>query len=339
MREERSIELKVGLLVLASVVILVVFIFAMGGINLEKTYTVYVDFDNPGWISAGAQVKVSGVLAGKVEEITFMGGQMDKKAGHRVYVRMKLSIRKKFQKAIHDDAEFYISSQGVLGEQYVEITPGSPNRPYLEDGAVIMGVSPPRLELALAKGYVVIDTINDVLTKNRDQIDGIFTHLNGILEVTDDTLQDNEEQIDDIITNVHGMTEDGSELVSGARDKYVENPKIDRILNNVESITRKVDNDIGPVMTSARSTLEQTDQVVGQIGPEEQEELKLAIKHLSSTAQKTDKVLSKVDEIVTYVEEGEGTIGAFLKDEELYDDLAEFIRDLKHNPWKLIWKD
>ena len=39
------------------------------------------------------------------------------------------------------------------------------------------------------------------------------------------------------------------------------------------------------------------------------------------------------------VESGEGSIGAFLKDEELYDDLRELIRDLKHNPWKLIWKD
>jgi len=339
MREERSIELKVGLLVLASVAILVVFIFAMGGINLEKTYTVYADFDNPGWISAGAQVKVSGVLAGKVEEITFMGGEMDKKAGHRVYVRMKLAIRKRFQKAIHQDAEFYVSSQGVLGEQYVEITPGSPASPYLDDGAVVIGVSPPRLELALAKGYVVIDTIHQVLTDNRQQIDVIFEHLNGILEVTDDTLKDNQGQIDDIIDNVHTITEDGQELVTGAKEKYVENPRIDRILGNVESITRKVDKDIGPVMTSARSTLEQTDEVMSQIGPEEQAEIKLAIKHLSSTAQKTDKVLSKVDSIVTYVEKGEGTIGAFLKDEELYDDLGELIRDLKHNPWKLIWKD
>jgi phospholipid/cholesterol/gamma-HCH transport system substrate-binding protein len=339
MREERSIELKVGLLVLASLTILVVFVFAMGGINLEKTYTIYVDFRNPGWISSGAQVKVSGVLAGKVEDVTFMGGEMDEKAGHRVYVRLELAVRKKFQEAIHDDAEFYISSQGVLGEQYVEIDPGSPHRPYLEDGAVVQGVSPPRLELALSKGYVVIDTLNDVLTENREEIDGIFTHLNGILAVTDETLERNEGELDDIIKNVHDMSAEGSELVGGARAKYVDNPRIDRILGNVESITHKVDEDIGPVMTSARSTLEQTDQVMGQLGSEEQEKVKRTISHLESSARKTDEVLTKVDSIVTFVEEGEGTIGAFLKDEELYDDLAELVRDLKHNPWKLIWKD
>ena len=69
MKAEKNIEIKVGLLVLGAVTILIVFIFAMGGINLEKTYTVYVDFDNPGWLSPGAQVKVSGVLAGKVRAI------------------------------------------------------------------------------------------------------------------------------------------------------------------------------------------------------------------------------------------------------------------------------
>lgn len=339
MRAEKNIELKVGLLVLAAVTILVVFIFVMGGINLEKTYTIYADFDNPGWLSPGAQVKVSGVLAGEVEEITFMGGQMDKKAGHRVYVRLKLAIRKRFQKAIHDDAEFYVTSQGVLGEQYIEVNPGTYDRPVLEEGAVVLGVSPPRLELALAKGYVVIDTIHDILMDNREQVDGIIHSVDSILETTDKTLEENEEELGDIISNLHSMSEEGNELVAGARDKYVDNPKIDRIINNLEGISGKVNKDIGPTMASARSTFEQTDAMMSEIGPEEQEDLKLAIKHLSQSARKTDEMLTKVDNIVTYVESGEGTLGAFLKDEELYDDLRELIRDLKHNPWKLIWKD
>jgi len=26
-------------------------------------------------------------------------------------------------------------------------------------------------------------------------------------------------------------------------------------------------------------------------------------------------------------------------DEEIYDDLQEMIRDLKHNPWKFFWRE
>ena len=54
------------------------------------------------------------------------------------------AIRHRFQKAIHDDAEFYVSSQGVLGEQYIEINPGSYDRPYPTEGAGVGGGSPPR---------------------------------------------------------------------------------------------------------------------------------------------------------------------------------------------------
>jgi len=43
--------------------------------------------------------------------------------------------------------------------------------------------------------------------------------------------------------------------------------------------------------------------------------------------------------IVAHVRRGEGTVGAFLMDEEVYDDVAEMVRDLKHNPWKLFWRD
>jgi len=26
-------------------------------------------------------------------------------------------------------------------------------------------------------------------------------------------------------------------------------------------------------------------------------------------------------------------------DEEIYDDIQEMLRDLKHNPWKLFWRE
>ena len=37
--------------------------------------------------------------------------------------------------AIHDDADFYVTTQGVLGEQFMAIEPGSVERPVLAGGA------------------------------------------------------------------------------------------------------------------------------------------------------------------------------------------------------------
>ena len=44
------------------------------------------------------------------------------------------------------------------------------------------------------------------------------------------------------------------------------------------------------------------------------------------------------EELIRRVKQGQGTAGALLRDEALYDDLSELVRDLKHNPWKLMWK-
>jgi phospholipid/cholesterol/gamma-HCH transport system substrate-binding protein len=337
--QERSLELKVGILVLTSIILLLVFVFAMGGINLEKTYTLFVDFDSPGWLSSGAMVKVSGVEAGKVKSITFMGVEYDPVAKHRVYVRLEVQLKQKFQKSIHEDAQFFVASQGVLGEQYVEIVPGTYEKPYLEDGAVVMGVTPPRLEIALAKGYVILDVMHDILTDNRESIDNIVTSLSGILKTTDQTLTDHKTDISEIITNFKDTSRETKLLVEGARKNYVESPKVNRILSNVESITKKVDKDIGPIMASTKKTVKGTGDLFDKIDDQDVEGIKSGLRHLSYAAVKADDVMGKVKKIVDRVERGEGSVGALLKDEELFDDLREMVRDLKHNPWKMFWKD
>lgn len=100
MAQERSIEVKVGILILVSLGILVGFILVMSGLSFEKSYTVYVDFDNPGGLQSGAPVRIAGVKVGKVDEIRFMGGTIDPKVNRRVLVRAKLSIEQRDRKSV-----------------------------------------------------------------------------------------------------------------------------------------------------------------------------------------------------------------------------------------------
>jgi phospholipid/cholesterol/gamma-HCH transport system substrate-binding protein len=77
MAQEKSIEVKVGVLILVSLGILAAFVLIMGGLSFEKTYTIFVDFDNPGGLQTGAPVRVAGVKVGKVSELAFMGGKVE----------------------------------------------------------------------------------------------------------------------------------------------------------------------------------------------------------------------------------------------------------------------
>src|SRR4051812_27953169 len=117
MAKEKSIEVKVGVLILVSLGILAAFVLIMGGLSLEKTYVLYVDFDNPGGLQSGAPVRVAGVKVGKVSELSFMGGKVDPKTNRRTLVRAKIAVKGGVKEPIHGAADFSATTGGVLGEK------------------------------------------------------------------------------------------------------------------------------------------------------------------------------------------------------------------------------
>src|SRR5262245_1036152 len=142
----KGLELKVGALIAVSLAVLVGFVALLGGLRFGDHVRVYIDYDFSGNIHTGAPVKISGIKVGKVEDIEFLGGQLDPKVNRRVQVRLSVRIERSAFAAIHEDAEFFVNTQGVLGEQYLEIAPGSYDKPQLQPDAHVKGVDPPRTD-------------------------------------------------------------------------------------------------------------------------------------------------------------------------------------------------
>ena len=163
----KALELKVGALVLVSLGVLLGFIALLGGLSLSPGYRVYVDYDFSGNIHSGAPVKISGIRVGKVEDVRFMGGQLDTQSGRRVQVRLVVRIEQRARAAIHQDARFFVNTQGVLGEQYLEIAPGSHDKPELQADAVVRGVDPPRTDLIIARLYEFLDAVTSLLREDK----------------------------------------------------------------------------------------------------------------------------------------------------------------------------
>ena len=63
--KERSIEVKVGLLILVAMGLLATFVLVMGQISFEPKFVLYVDFDNPGGLTVGSPVRIAGVMVVK----------------------------------------------------------------------------------------------------------------------------------------------------------------------------------------------------------------------------------------------------------------------------------
>ena len=330
-----SLEVRVGLLVLVAVAVLGGFLFVLGGYSFEEGYTVYVDFDNPGNVKPGAAVTVAGMKVGSVERITYRGGELDPQTGSRALVRLELEIEERVRETIHEDAMFYVSSQSVLGEQMIAVDPGSFDRPPLEEGAVVRGVDPPRLDLALALGYELLDTMVTALRNNREELRDMLENIAGILRALNSILTDNREEIDRIIANVEHATAEAAALAQSARGT-VDSPEVRRIVDNLDRTLAVVSRDLEPILADTRAAVGNVNEA---LGPEQREQIQSTIENAAQLSERANRTIGEAQAIVTHIREGRGTVGALVMDEELYDDIQEMIRDLKHNPWKFFWRE
>lgn len=307
-------------------------------LNREDTFKLHVNFDNPGSLAVGSQVRISGIVGGRVSRVEFLCDENEGRTDDDPCIRVTVEIQARFQDIIHDDASFHVGSQGMLGEAYIDIDPGSHDRPPLERGAVVRGTSPPRLDIALARGSEVVEILGDVTAENRELIARIPKSLSPLL-TTDDSSQMDKDRLENWLTTAHAMTEQGADAVSQARGQYIDNPKISRALDKMDEMTTDLDRDIGPALKSTASKLEKTDSFLSEISSDDQDGVRAMVGQISTKATEADEMATKIGKIVQFVEAGEGTLGSFMMKEQLYDDLHEMVIDLKHNPWKLLWKD
>jgi phospholipid/cholesterol/gamma-HCH transport system substrate-binding protein len=338
---QRSIEVKVGVLILVALGLLCGFIVIMGGVSFEPTYTVYVDFENPGGLQAGAPVKIAGVKVGRVSEMQFRGGRFDADSKQPVApIRLLVKIEKQYQNAIHDNARFYVTSQGVLGEMFLAVEPGSHDRPIIQDGAVVLGVNPPRLDLLLSESYELLHRAYVGITSNEEKLKETFDGLHDTLRGTGDFFKKNQGKLDNIVQNVESVSGEAKDTVKAARERYVDGPQITRIMNNVERTTTTLDRDLGPMLRDSRKVASDASKLSEELAsPEQVARYKKITRDLSETTGHAKLAAADAQALVAHVKRGRGTVGALVMDEAVYDDLQEMLRDLKHNPWKFFWRE
>lgn len=332
---EKHLEIKVGLLVFFAIIILLTFVYLLGDFRISRKSEIYVDFPTSADLKPGAPVKISGVTLGKVKSVKFHGGKFDNVNKKRVYVRVTISIDREHLDCLHNDARFYITTLGVLGEKYIEIEPGNLNKPVIKEYQVFDGMPPLRMEILAMNVSDILSSIAGVLTENKEEIKNLLRSANDAVVNTNKIIEKNREKIDLIVDNVVSVTGDLKELSSTMKKNVGEGKEIKEIIKNFHEISEVVKNDLIPVakgikeiMGSAKKLVE-TFQKIGEKGE----------KSLSETDEKIQKILFDTQKITEEIRDGRGTVGAILKDREIYDELIEMVKDLKRHPWKFLWKE
>jgi phospholipid/cholesterol/gamma-HCH transport system substrate-binding protein len=324
-----SLEVRVGLLLLVAASLMGGFLFVLGGISLKSSYRAYVDFDNPGDLKPGASLRIAGVQAGSVESIQYLGGKLDPQSGRRPLVRVTVKIYDEVRQTIHQDARFYVTSSGILGESYLALEPGSDSAPVLAEGSLNVGADPPRLDQALAMGYELLDTMVTGVRENREELTDLFHSTGGMIKSVHASIGDQGTKLDALVDRVETMSADGTTWLQDIRRDYVEGPKIKRVVDKIDHTMQEV----SPIAKAARASVNDL------FGAEQRSELKSTIHDVADFAERSNGKLDDAHKVLSEMNRGEGTAGALLTNVEMADDFQEMLHDLKERPWKLFWSE
>jgi phospholipid/cholesterol/gamma-HCH transport system substrate-binding protein len=244
-------EAKVGALVTSTVVIALGFAWLLGFKNpfLDQNYF-YVTYNFAGGIELGSHVRLSGIKVGKVEEIDFFSpmpnqkvsikeaGSADKDNGLAYTpVRLKISVRKAALPGIRKNSNFYINLAGLIGERYIEITPGSIDSAQLLAGDTVAGVDPPRIDQLISQSFNLAGKIQELIENNKGDITKsiellykLSSNLNKTLEKVDQSKVLSKD-LAQLITNLMEMTSDLREVTKNTRT--TEGQKTIKLLHDI----------------------------------------------------------------------------------------------------------
>ncbi|NLB31816.1 MAG: outer membrane lipid asymmetry maintenance protein MlaD [Alcaligenaceae bacterium] len=126
----KRVEFVVGIFVLLGLLALAFLAMRAGNLStfsLQANYTVSASFDNISSLKKRSAVKSNGVVVGRVKNIAFDNQY------YRAVVELDIEQRYEFP----TDTSASIKTQGLIGEQYLDLTPGA-DEAMLEDGGSIM---------------------------------------------------------------------------------------------------------------------------------------------------------------------------------------------------------
>jgi len=205
-------ELWVGALFLTVVVLLIVFGWLMGAIGpLQSHSRFYILYNFAGGIEVGSPVRVAGVKVGKVSKIEFMpevASQGDNPQ-ERTSLKLTIDVSTKAVPSVRKDSRFYVNMAGIIGEKYIEISPGSSTAPILTHGETIRGVDPPRIDQLLSQGYGVFGRIMDFMDANEKTLTEFLQGMQELIADANTLLKGRERQkLLHLIDNLNSVTSD-----------------------------------------------------------------------------------------------------------------------------------
>jgi len=316
---------RVGLALLTALTLSVAAVVALSGRTFAAVHEYHVFFSRIGDLKTGALVRLSGQEVGQVKAIAFASDGT---------LRVDLSVRRAFRQYVHENSEFYIASGAtLLDEPSLEIGPprGAPGPP-LVPGAAVRGIDPPRLDRVLATVYDDLRAMGEQLHEQAPVIDELLRSFDHLLLTLGD-IESEPGQLVRIRDQLGQAAVRGLDLLGALRAGTDDGVRIKRTAAEVSALTKKVQRDLlalSPRLDRAAAGLDRLGVV---LSARERQRVASAFQKLAHATRLAAQLGGDVSALSAYVESGRGTVGGFLRDLEIVDDIKELNRMLENRPW------
>ena len=316
-------QARVAALILVGVLLLIWGIYRVGKIFdvFADRYTIVTLLPNVAGLRQGALVSLAGQRIGKVEEIQFIPLNQ-KRAGN--HLMLKLEVNEEVREQIRTDSRAMVRAQGVLGDKFIDISPGSVKGRPLAAGDTIPAQTMMDIEQFLVKASDAMDRAN-VIVDDLRQITGGLARGEGTMGAL---LRD-----DQLYGRMIGASTELNTLLAqinrgdGALSRMIKDPELYR---RMVSAATRVDS-LGGMVLHGGGTLSQllrSDSLY---------------RGLVGTMGRADVAAGEFATLMQKVNRADGTMNRMLTDPRLFDeflkaviDLQTMIEDVRQNPKKYV---
>ncbi len=282
-------QLRVGLLVLTSLIIFAILVFLMTGEGLfERKYLISVFMKDAAGLKTGDPVRLTGVDAGNVAQIRISGSQDPKRA-----VEVVMRILRKYQQEIRADSAAGLDAEGLLGQRFINLSRGSPGQPLIQPGGEITLKETPELSEVLATGA-------DAMTK--------LNRIAGRVDRVMEQVESGEGSLGKILYD-EALWRKANQTVNDARSLVAHAAAGKGTLGNL-LLAEDLYTDIRASVTKVDGILEEVRQGKGSFG---------RFVYDPKLYENADQLMTRANRVVADVNAGRGTIGRLLKDESFYN--------------------
>lgn len=184
----------VGGFVIAGMALFAVGLFLIGDRRMlfSKMIDVYAEFHEIAGLENGAVVRVAGLSAGEVNGIQLPASPSGR-------FRVRLRVRSDLHPLIRLDSVASIQTDGLVGNKYVQVEPGTDGSPQVANGGTIRSREPFDLAEVFQRANETIDLIT---TSIRDVTKGLDAALASITGTADDA----RDLLDDVGSDIRAIT-------------------------------------------------------------------------------------------------------------------------------------